>query len=120
MLNRARSLEERLRARQAPLASELPQQQLPRTALVPMTAVPPAVQLLIPFLEARRVIADPLESQVSSIVEQVIEQTEASWYQTKAASKVASDLQQSAAMNIIFQSVEISDPHRDDKNQEWE
>ncbi len=120
MLGRSRALEDRLRARQGPLPSEGVERQIPRTALVPLSAFPPASLLTIAFLEARRIVSDPLESQISSILLTQAMENEASWYQTKAASKVASDLQQSSALNVIFQSVEISDPRRDDKNKEWE
>src|SRR3954463_14443913 len=118
MLRRSRALEERLRSRQAPAIPASVQQQIPRTAIVPMSALTPAAHLVVTFLEARHVVSDPLESQVSSILLKQVE-SEASWYQTRAASKVASDLQQSSAMNIIFQAVEVADPRRDDKDAEW-
>src|SRR4051812_7805914 len=111
------SLEDRLRARRAPdqPAPEPETQSGPRFWPVPASNAPPATRVVIALMEARNVVNDPLESQISSVLLSD-QDAEPTWYQTKLASKVASDLQQSSALNLIFQAVEMSDPKHDDKN----
>jgi hypothetical protein len=112
------SLEDRIRARTAREEPAFePEPQAPRQWPVPAAAVPPAMRIVTALLEARKVVNDPLESQVSSLLVSEAE-TEPTWYQTKLASKVASDLQQSSALNLIFQAAEMADTKRDDKTKE--
>jgi hypothetical protein len=112
------SLEERIRARTVREEPAFePEPQAPRQWPVPAAAVTPAMRIVTALLEARKVVNDPLESQVSSLLLSEAE-TEPTWYQSKLASKVASDLQQSAALNLIFQAAEMADQKREDKSKE--
>jgi hypothetical protein len=114
------SLEDRIRARTAgELPPTEPEPQAPRQWPVPTAVVPPAARIISALIEARNVVNDPLESQVSSLLLSEAE-AEPTWYQTKLASKVASDLQQSPALNLIFQAVDMADSKRDDKTKEMQ
>jgi hypothetical protein len=118
LMMRRFALEDRLRSRRAPEepAAEI-ESQGPRFGVVPTATSAAATRIVIALMEARKVVSDPLESETSSVLLSESD-AEPTWYQTKLASKVASDLQQSSALNLIFQSVEMADPKRDDKAKE--
>jgi hypothetical protein len=120
-----RSLEERIRERksaeaEAAAAPDRPSPpsppEPPKLWPVPVDAIEPADRLVGALMLARRVVNDPLETQASALLAQV--EQAPTWYQTKAASKVASDLQQSPALNMIYHAVEMAESHHEDPNKE--
>src|SRR2546423_571119 len=100
MMHKSHSLEGRLQTRYVGPPPPLPpRRQFSRSALVPVSGVPLGARLAMALVDARRVRIDPLESNASSILAEAITD-EPSWYETKLAAKIASDLQQNPAVSI--------------------
>src|SRR5581483_5958610 len=99
-LNR-KTLEGRIRASQV-AAAPTPAPSRPRMALVPSGVMPLGARCAMVVIEASRVVDDPLAAPVSSWMFEADEPQEASWYQTRLAIQVATDLQRSTPLNIIM------------------
>ncbi|HZT07597.1 MAG TPA: hypothetical protein VFC51_11245 [Chloroflexota bacterium] len=117
-LNR-KTLEGRIRASQV-AAAPTPAPSRPRMALVPSGVMPLGARCAMVVIEASRVVDDPLAAPVSSWMFEADEPQEASWYQTRLAIQVATDLQRSTPLNIIMQIVNLAESSRINRAKQWE